>query len=147
MDPSAVEKNYCQVVQTQDRHLLPLLMDLTNPSPACGWAGHERQSLTDRGPADLALALALVHHLAIGHNVPFDQIAAFFASITRGLVIEFVPKEDSQVQRMLATREDVFDDYTEDRFIEAFSDKFQIDGSTRVTGSTRTIYVMHKRAS
>jgi ribosomal protein L11 methylase PrmA len=145
LDPSAVEQNYRQVVQKQEQTILPLIMDLTNPSAACGWAGRERESLMDRGPVDLALALALVHHLAIGHNVPFDRLAAFFASVARALVIEFVPKEDSQVQRMLSTRQDVFADYTADAFERAFAGPFRIEQAIPVTDSARTMYVMARR--
>jgi hypothetical protein len=144
VDPAAVEKNYRRTVEHGERCLVPLVMDLTNPSPACGWAGQERQSLEDRGPADLAFALALVHHLAIGHNVPFDSLAAFFASVARALVIEFVPKEDSQVQRMLATREDVFDGYTQSEFERAFARKFRIEEANAVAESRRTLYVMRR---
>jgi hypothetical protein len=146
VDPAAVEKNYRRMVEHQDRCLVPLVMDLTNPSPACGWAGQERQSLQERGPADVALALALVHHLAIGHNVPFDRLAAFFASVARAVVIEFVPKDDSQVQRMLATREDVFDDYTQNAFERAFDHAFMIEQVHPVAESKRTLYVMRRRA-
>ncbi len=147
VDPAAVEKNYRRVVQNKETLLLPLVMDLTNPSPACGWAGRERQSLAERGPADLVLALALVHHLAIAHNVPLDAIASYFASLTRALVIEFVPKSDSQVQRMLATREDVFDGYTREGFERAFTPHFTIDEASPVSESERTLYVMRRRAA
>ena len=145
VDPAAVEKNYRRMLTGQERGIVPLVMDLTNPSPACGWAGQERQSLGERGPADLALALALVHHLAIAHNVPFDHLAAFLASVARALVIEFVPKDDSQVQRMLATREDVFSDYSQDAFERAFARRFQIEEATPVVSSRRTLYVMRRR--
>jgi hypothetical protein len=146
VDPAAVEKNYRRMVEHRDRCLVPLVMDLTNPSPACGWAGQERQSLQERGPADVALALALVHHLAIGHNVPFDRLAAFFASVAQAVVIEFVPKDDSQVQRMLATREDVFDEYTQNAFERAFDQAFMIEHVHPVAESKRTMYVMRRRA-
>jgi hypothetical protein len=145
VDPAAVEKNYQRMIVRQERGIVPLVMDLTNPSPACGWAGQERQSLMERGPADLALALALVHHLTIAHNVPFEHLAAFFASVARALVIEFVPKDDSQVQRMLATREDVFGDYTQEAFERAFATRFLIEEATPVTSSRRTLYVMRRR--
>jgi ribosomal protein L11 methylase PrmA len=145
VDPAAVEKNYRRMLERREGCLVPLVMDLTNPSPACGWAGEERQSLEARGPADVAFALALVHHLAIAHNVPFDRLAAFFASLARALVIEFVPKEDSQVQRMLATREDVFAEYTQSAFERAFADRFVVESATPVAESRRTIYVMRRR--
>jgi len=147
VDPAAVEKNYRRIARGQEKHLLPLLMDLTNPSTACGWAHQERESLVERGPADLALALALVHHLAIGHNVPLGRVAEYMAAIARALVIEFVPKRDSQVQRMLATREDVFAEYRQDAFEEAFSAYFRIEEAVPVRDSERTVYVMRRLAA
>jgi len=145
LDPAAVEKNYRQAKAASERTLLPLLLDLANPSGRCGWAHEERDALADRGPTDLALALALVHHLAIGHNVPLERIADFFSRFARALVIEFVPKEDSQVQRLLASREDIFDTYTQEHFERAFCVLFEIVDTTQVRESARTIYVMRRR--
>jgi hypothetical protein len=93
----------------------------------------------------LVLTLALVHHLAIGHNVPLERIAEFFSHLARALVIEFVPKEDSQVQRLLASREDIFDTYTREHFERVFSTLFEIVDATPVRESARTIYVMRAR--
>jgi hypothetical protein len=117
-------------------------MDLTNPSPALGWAHCERMSLEERGPADALLALAVVHHLAIGHNLPLERIAGFLARLGRVLVIEFVPKNDSQVQRMLRSREDVFPSYTREGFEAAFRPAFRIDDVRQVAGSERLLYRM-----
>ncbi len=146
MDPAAVEKNYRQAKGGAERHLLPLLLDLANPSGRYGWANEERDGLVDRGPVDAALALALVHHLAIGHNVPLERIAEFFSRLGRALVIEFVPKEDSQVQRLLASRDDIFDTYTAGHFERAFSALFEIVDVTPIRESARTIYVMRARS-
>jgi hypothetical protein len=106
-------------------------MDLTNPSGDLGWDNEERMSLSARGPADLALALALVHHLAIGNNVPLDRVAAFLRRLCRRLVLEFVPKEDSQVRRLLASRDDIFPGYTEEGLEAAFR------GTSRCAGACR----------
>ena len=145
MDPSAVELNWRQVTEHSDTAVLPLWIDLANPTPSQGWAHTERPSLADRGPADLGLALALIHHLAIGGNVPLDDVAAWFASVCRRLVIEWVPKEDPMVQRLLASREDVFGDYTADRFEAAVSRWFTIERREAVRGSQRTLYVLGPR--
>jgi hypothetical protein len=145
IDPAAVEIAYLEARRRADAHLLPLLSDLTNPSPAQGWAHDERMSLLARGPADLALALALVHHLAISNNVPLDRLARFFARTARALVIEFVPKSDSQVQRLLATREDVFPDYRQDAFEAAFASEFEIAATEPVREAQRTLYFMRGR--
>jgi ribosomal protein L11 methylase PrmA len=144
-DPAAVEKNYLDVRRNKETRLLPLLLDLANPSPAIGWANQERESLLARGPADMALALAIIHHLALSNNVPLGALAEFFATLCRWLVIEFVPKDDPQVQGMLAWREDVFPDYTEEAVRREFSRRFTIESSQPIADSPRTLHLMRRR--
>ena len=145
IDPAAVETNYLTCRAQKTANILPLLLDLTNPSPGIGWAHEERNSLRDRGPADTIMALALVHHLAISNNVPFASIAAYLRDLGHALIIEFVPKTDSQVQRLLATREDIFDDYTQEAFEHEFSRHFTIEASVGITDSERVLYSMRRR--
>lgn len=145
IDPAAVEKNYRECVRKGEVHILPLLLDLTNPSPGLGWEHNERMSLLDRGPTDAALALALIHHLAISNNLPLLKIADFFRKTCSSLIIEFVPKTDSQVRRLLTTREDIFDHYTEEHFEEAFGEYFQIETKVPVKQSQRVMYLMKKK--
>ncbi|MFH1112756.1 MAG: SAM-dependent methyltransferase [Pseudomonadota bacterium] len=142
LDPVAVERNYRECLGTDETRVLPLIMDLSNPTPGVGWENRERMSLAERGPADTVLALALVHHLAISNNVPFHRIAAFFSRLCRRLIIEFVPKNDSQVQRLLSAREDVFPGYTRDDFEKEFSGHFSIEQTVPVSESGRVIYSM-----
>jgi hypothetical protein len=145
VDPVAVERNYLQGRADGDRALLPLWLDLTNPSPALGWANRERDSLAARGPADLVMALALVHHLAISNNLPFERLAEDLARLGRWLLVEFVPKEDSQVQRLLATRADIFDRYAPTPFEAAFARHFEIVDRAPIAGSLRALYLMQSR--
>lgn len=142
IDPTAVEQNYRQVRNEKNEKLLPLLLDLTNPSPAIGWANRERASFGERGPADMVLALAVIHHLAISNNVPLPQLADFFAKTGKWLVIEFVPKQDSQVQKLLASRDDIFPSYTREGFEEAFKKRFHIREAVPVHESERVLYLM-----
>lgn len=144
IDPAAVELNYYQVRQEGNERILPLVLDLTNPSPGIGWHNRERMSILQRGPADAALALALVHHLAIGNNLPFERIADFLGSVCNWLVIEFVPKTDSQVQRLLASREDIFPDYHQSAFEAAFHEHFSVCRCEQVADSERVLYLMGK---
>lgn len=145
VDPAAVEKNYRRCRERKEKHLLPLLMDLTNPSPGLGWNFEERMSLRSRGPADLGMALALIHHLAIANNVPLDLVAEFFCGLCRSLIVEFVPKNDSQVQRLLATREDIFPDYTQEGFERAFAGYFDLKKRTPLRESGRILYLFTGR--
>ncbi|MGC4046523.1 MAG: hypothetical protein QM758_22245 [Armatimonas sp.] len=146
LDPAAIEHAWSEVQQRKETNLLPLVMDLTDPSPARGFAHTERDSLLKRGPADLGLALALIHHLAIGHNIPMDRLAAFFADSCRWLILEFVPKPDSQVQRLLASRRDIFPAYHEEGFQAAFEPYFTFLANARIEGSQRTLYLLERRS-
>jgi ribosomal protein L11 methylase PrmA len=146
LDPAAVDQHYAIVRMRDIRNVLPLLGDLTNPSPALGWAHAERDSFLQRANADLVMALALVHHLAIGNNVPLNELARFFASIGPKLIVEFVPKSDTQVQRMLSSRKDIFPDYKKPGFERAFAEYFEIKDQRPVAQSERTIYSMERRA-
>jgi ribosomal protein L11 methylase PrmA len=142
VDPAAVEQNYLQVKAAKEESLLPLLLDLTNPSPAQGWDNREREAFGERGPAGLALALALVHHMAISNNVPLRHLADFLARNAKHLVIEFVPKQDSQVQKLLASRADIFPDYTLAGFEAAFSSCFKVLEKIPLAESDRVLYLM-----
>jgi ribosomal protein L11 methylase PrmA len=146
IDPAAVEKNYLDLIAGGETNILPLILDLTNPSPAIGWGNHERMSLSERGPADAVLALALIHHLAISNNVPLGRIAEFLSGICHWMIIEFIPKSDSQVQRLLSTREDVFADYSIQSFEDEFGRFFIIHNSQKVRDSERTLYLMEKKS-
>ncbi len=145
LDPACVERNYRAVRERGERDLLPLLVDLTNPSPSCGWDGHERQSLADRGPVDAAMALAVVHHLAIVHNLPLPHIADFFDRVAKSLIVEFVPKADPQVQRLLRGRVDIFNAYSREDFETSFSKRFVICRSEMLAESGRVVYLMRRK--
>jgi hypothetical protein len=92
------------------------------------------------------LALALVHHLAIANNVPLPRVAELFARLGRALVIEFVPKSDSQVGRLLRNRADIFPHYTQEGFERAFEPHFAVEARDRVGDSERVLYRMRRRA-
>lgn len=145
IDPSAVELGYRRVRAERDGRLHPLLLDLTNPSPSLGWANAERASFTARANADVVLALGLVHHLAISNNVPLARIAEHFAALSPHLILEWVPKEDSQVQKLLRTREDLFPAYDAAGFEAAFAHTHEIAERVPVRGTARTLYRLMRR--
>jgi hypothetical protein len=145
MDPYAVEKNYMTSVSAGESHILPLVIDLANPSPGIGWQNRERASLLERGPVDVIFALALVHHLAIGNNLPIDRIAEFFHRLCRWLIIEFVPKSDSQTQKLLASREDIFPHYSRDYFESEFKKVFTFQKLANIHDTDRTLYLMFRK--
>ncbi|MDY6913382.1 MAG: class I SAM-dependent methyltransferase [Planctomycetota bacterium] len=146
LDPAAVEKNYLETIERGESNIVPLVLDLTNPSAGLGWANEERMSLARRGPADTVMALALIHHLAISNNLPLARVARFFKDICSTLIIEFVPKADSQVRRLLASRQDIFDEYDQAHFERAFERYFSQERRVDIEGTQRTLYLMRNIA-
>jgi hypothetical protein len=143
-DPACIEWLYQQCKKEQIANILPLQMDLVNPSAALGWELQERLSLFERGDCNLAFALALVHHLCISANIPLDYIAKFFGRVSNRLVIEFVPKEDPQVQVLLSSRKDIFTNYNLESFESAFKQYFRIVRTKQLADSDRTLYYMER---
>lgn len=144
LDPFCVEELYREACVHGASHLNVAVMDLTDPSPGLGWANEERSSLPQRGPADVALALALVHHLAIAGNVPLPMITDWFAALCTTLIIEFVPKDDVMVRRLLRDREDIFDAYTPEHFEAALGARFRVLEREAVGDSGRTLYLAER---
>jgi hypothetical protein len=141
IDPLCTDLFYRRVVEEKLDRLHPLRADLANPPAAIGWMNRERPSLFDRGGRrDLVLALALIHHLAIGRNVPLDRILDLFRSLGRNLVVEFVPKDDPQTQRLLRSRPDIFPDYARETFEDLLRQRGTIREAVPVPGSGRVLY-------
>ncbi len=127
------------------KNILPLTMDLANPSPSLGWDGQERPSLKERGPADLVFALALVHHLVLTCCVPLWKIAEWLRSLTSGrLLVEFVPVTDPMAQKLLESREEAHLPYGREVFEADFSRFFDIEDRTPLENG-RILYLCKRR--
>jgi ribosomal protein L11 methylase PrmA len=144
IDQLCIERLFIHTAEKKLR-ITSLVSDLLNPAPALGWDNQERHSLLQRLHADLILALALVHHLCIGRNLPFVKLAETISRMGQYLIIEFVPKDDEKVQQLLRHREDIFHDYNEENFLTAFSHHFNVIESAKVGNSGRTIFLMKKK--
>jgi ribosomal protein L11 methylase PrmA len=145
-DHDAVEANYREVRRQGESNILPLWIDLVNPSGGIGWNNRERVPLADRGRPEMVFALALLHHLAISQNVPFGMIAEFLAGITRRwLALEFIPKSDPKTRLLLSSRVDIFSSYTREEFERAFQRRFSIEAVDPVEDSQRVLYLMQAR--
>ena len=143
-DPYCINKLYNHVKKSGEKNIQPLIVDLSNPSPGTGVNNEERSPFISRLHVDLVLALALIHHLFIGKNIPFEMIAVFFQKISPTLIIEFVPKEDEKVQFMLKNKKDIFTFYTTENFEKAFGKYFRLVNKELITGSGRTLYLLAK---
>lgn len=145
-DHLAIERLYTALRHENSRNILPLVGDLTNPSPGVGWRNRERQPLADRAHPDLVLALALVHHLAIGRNVPLPEIVDWFAGLGSDLVVEFVAPEDPMVQRLLRNRGELDFGYTQQRFEAELARHFVTVASEPLLAGLRTLYHVRPHA-
>lgn len=145
IDFGAIEKHYLHIKANNENNVLPLFSDLTNPTPGVGWENEERLSLFERGPADAVLALAIIHHLAIPANTPFSYQAQAFSKMGKYLIVEYIEKDDSQVQILLSTREDKFETYTKKDFEAEFGEYFKILEKTAIKNSKRTLYLMERK--
>jgi hypothetical protein len=143
-DHSAINKLYQAIKEENEKNILPLAIDIANPSPSIGFSNIERMSYIERTRVDVSLALALIHHLAIGKNISFEKIVELFKEITSYLIIEFIPKQDEKVQFMLRQKADIYSEYTEDNFTKAFEKYFTIIKKEPVENSGRVIFLMKK---
>jgi ribosomal protein L11 methylase PrmA len=126
--------------------ILPLVVDLADPSPGLGWRGAERRDLPSRGRPDLSLALALVHHLAITRNVPLAELVDWLASLGGALVVEFVDPEDEMARRLFAAkREGLHGDYTRTVFERLLGERFDVERSEELAGGRRVLYLARPR--
>lgn len=146
LDPNCIDRLYRNIRKENNNYLHPLIQDLSLPSPAIGVNNMERPSFLQRGQKEAVLALALIHHLAIGKNIPLDSIANLFSQLTtKWLIIEFVPKEDEKVQFMLSQKSDIYPLYTQSRFEESFLQHFTIIEKQPVNDSPRTLYLLRRK--
>ncbi len=144
-DPICVELNYVNNSRHHSIPLLPLVADIASPSPGLGWAHRERRSLVERGPADLVLLLAVIHHLVITRNIPMSLVAEYLHQIANALVIELVQPADSQVKRLLAAKQGLTHQYGEEEFLRAFGRFFEIERREMIEESDRVLFLLVKR--
>ncbi len=145
-DHNSVERNYLDACKSNDRNLLPLLMDLANPSPAQGWSSCETKSLIERGPADTMLALALIHHLVISNSLSLASITSSFASMCDQLIIEFIPENDPQLLYLLESKPVPFftEKYSMEIFQREFEKYFVLRNKIEIEDSGRIVYFAEK---
>ena len=144
-DSRCINNLYQSIKGEKLTNILPLIIDFSNPSPAIGFNNTERSSFDQRAKSDLVLALALIHHLVIGKNIPLTELAAHFASMAPQLIIEFVPKEDEKVKQLLSGRADIFSTYDAASFEAFFSRYYKILAKELIPGTTRILYSLARK--
>lgn len=145
-DEGSVDALYRKLREEGNRKILPLVMDLTDPSPELGWRGRERRDLSARGRPDLVLALALVHHLSISGGVPVQEVIAWLGDLGAASIIEFVTREDPMADLLLARKEPgAHPDYDREHFEAALRERFAVERELAICGGRRVLYFAHPR--
>jgi len=145
-DDTCVDRIENDITQEKIGTLTALVGDLTEVSPALGLLNQEYLSLISRARSEMAMGLALIHHLCIAKNLSMEHVAEMMAQFsTKYAVVEFIPKEDPKVQFLLKDRADIFSGYNENNFVACFEKWFDVKGSHECSQSKRTLYFFRKR--
>ncbi len=151
IDSNAVDHNYKQIQQNNEVNMLPFVCDVLQPAPGIGFNNTERNSLIERlrdYAPDVTMALALIHHITLSGNVPFEKSAEFFAKFSKNLIIEFPTREDSWVQSLLVRKREFinhFDFYNENEFEDGYKKYFQLEKKETVAGTKRILYLFKSK--
>lgn len=144
-DHGALEKGYRRALD-EKLAFQPLFFDGANPSPSQGWGEMERRGMAGRKNADAVIALAFIHHMVIGRNIPLAEVVRWLTDLAPQGVIEFVPKSDPMVQELLRLREDIFEDYSEENFRAIIEESATIQATETVTETGRCLFWFDKKS-
>lgn len=146
VDFLAVEQNYIQAKKENDECLLPLVLDVANPSPGIGWKNLERPAFLQRAKPDLIVMLAVVHHLVHTHHIHFGMLAQLAASLAPYLIIEFVPPDDSQIKKLPSLPPAKQEMYNEACFEKEFDNYYSPLQKIKINDSGRILYLFQRKA-
>ncbi len=145
-DHDSVDLLY-QHARKEQADVLPLWVDIANPTPAVGFRNLERKRFLDRVKGEAVFALALIHHLLITSRIPLDAICELFYDLTEAyVVVEFIDREDEMFQSLLALREDIYGTISRDVFLAAFTKKFDLVQQYDLSNSRRTLFTFKKNS-
>jgi hypothetical protein len=151
IDNNAVDLNYKSIKINRELNIIPFVLDVLNPSPSIGFNNKERDSFINRVKKfapDLTLALALIHHMTLSGNIPFNMSANFFASFSKYLIIEFPKSDDSWVQRLLSSKgefQNHFKFYTIDNFKKDYDSYFETIDEICIDNSERVLFLLKRK--
>lgn len=151
IDSNAVAHNYKQARESDETNMLAFVCDVLQPAPGVGFNNTERESLLERlkqYAPDVTMALALIHHITLSGNVPFEKSAAFFAKFSDYLVIEFPTREDSWAESLLVRKREFinhFDFYNKTEFEKGYLQYFTIEKEEIVPGTKRVLYLLKNK--
>ena len=144
-DMNALQDMSKSLKKSQINNILPLYVDLTNPTPSVGWKNTERLSFLARSTYDLVLVLAVIHHLVVGNNLSFRNVARMLSDMSTYVLVEFVPQTDEMVKKMMQSRERLFTQYSQEAFEAEFSEYFHLVNQFTLSESDRRLFLFKKK--
>ena len=142
-DHDAAEKLYLRAkADSAITNILPLVMNLSNPSPDQGWTGKERTAFVDRSKPNLVLCLAVIHHMCLASNVPIDQFLQWVRGLESPVVLEFVHREDDMVIKLLKNKDEEFASYNYQNFLSLIDQEFSIKARQPLKGGLREVFFL-----
>ena len=126
-------------------NFLPLWFDAANPSPDQGFMQKERDGFERRVKSDALISLAFIHHLVIAKNISVQMFVEWISKISQFGLLEFVPKNDETIQKMLISKRDIYKDYNIDNLIKYLEYDFKIVSIDQVSESGRKIIEYSKK--
>ena len=122
--------NYCidmlyKKAKSENLAILPLVMDILNPSPGAGWRGMQFKSAQERFKSEMVYALALIHHLVFTKGLDFTRVIQSIKDFcNKWLIVEYISCDDPKV-KLLARRPSLdYSFYNQDNFLKALSEQF-----------------------
>lgn len=128
--------------------ILPLVVDLTRPTPGQGWRNREWTGFLERarGNFDAVLMLAVIHHMVVTERVPLVEVIDLAADLTTDLlIIEFIAPEDSMFRRLTRGRDELYGHITQAAFEACCARRFETVRCQHTEGSARWLYLLRKR--
>jgi hypothetical protein len=135
-DQLVVDRLFAELSAEGPKNILPLLFDLSNPSPGLGWRGRERRPLEERGRPDLVLMLAVLHHLVVAGNLPLSEVVDWLASLRSEIILEWVPPTDPMAKRLAVNKREgeIHSDYNEESLRSLLADRFSTNAEKELEG-------------
>lgn len=128
-----------------NRRVYPVVADLDDLFTGRGWAGSEFAGLVSRIARvnEMALMLALIHHIAISNSIPYLKIAEFARSVTKKwIIVEMLDHEDPLVVHLSKQRDRSPDEFTLEKQMESFSEFFEKIDEYKIEGTHRQLVLM-----
>lgn len=129
-------------------NILPLVVDLTRPTPSVGWKNKENASFLERarGHFDAVMMLAVIHHMLVTERVPLVEIVDLAAHLSRDLwLVEYVGTEDPMFRRLTRGRDHLHRELTPEFFEHTCRTRFDLVRKQPIEGTGRILYVWAKR--